>query len=307
MSPSDSSGRIQGSGKLILDERGLRVFILNRIAKISLLLLSFPLFAYSADKIDPKFALWNKISAPFEGVPRSLGSYNAGCVAGAQELPLDGDGYSVMKPSRGRYFGHPDLVRYLNELSKKARDEKLPLLLIGDMGRPRGGPMISGHASHQIGLDVDIWFRMSNKRPKGKAKEAWSAYSYVQGKKLKNWNKNLSKLVELAASHENVDRIFIHPVIKKYFCENYAQAPWLYKLRAWWGHNDHLHVRLKCPKGSESCASQEPLKPEDTQCGEDLAWFFSKEAEEELAKRQDKIAQRIFPELPAACEEMVEH
>ena len=31
-------------------------------------------------------------------------------------------------------------------------------LLIGDMSQPRGGPMLNGHSSHQIGLDVDIWF-----------------------------------------------------------------------------------------------------------------------------------------------------
>jgi hypothetical protein len=30
-------------------------------------------------------------------------------------------------------------------------------LYIGDISQPRGGPMTSGHASHQIGLDADIW------------------------------------------------------------------------------------------------------------------------------------------------------
>ena len=28
---------------------------------------------------------------------------------------------------------------------------------VGDMSQPRGGPMVTGHSSHQIGLDVDIW------------------------------------------------------------------------------------------------------------------------------------------------------
>src|ERR1700730_13809348 len=31
-------------------------------------------------------------------------------------------------------------------------------LLVGDMSQPRGGPLLSEHTSHQIGLDVDIWF-----------------------------------------------------------------------------------------------------------------------------------------------------
>ena len=32
-----------------------------------------------------------------------------------------------------------------------------PGLLVGDMAQARGGPMLTGHASHQVGLDADIW------------------------------------------------------------------------------------------------------------------------------------------------------
>ena len=97
----------------------------------------------------------------------------------------------------------------------------------------------------------------------------------------------------------------MNPTIKKYFCTHFSDAPWLYKVRAWWGHDDHLHARLRCPAGDVSCQKQEPLVESEKQCGTDLDWFFSEEAKEELKKRQDKIAQRIFPDLPAACKEMV--
>lgn len=286
------------------------MFISNRIAKILLLWLCFPTFLYaeSPKEMDHKalYKLWGKIHSPLAGTADSIGSYNAGCLAGAKAIALDGEGYSVMKVSRQRYFGHPNLVEYLTDLGRKVHREKIPNFLVGDMGRPRGGPMISGHASHQVGLDVDIWFRMSKRHPKKSEREVWDAPSFVHKRKIsKDWKINQTKLVELAASGEQVDRVFVNPVIKKYFCEKFPDAPWAYKLRAWWGHDDHLHVRLRCPEGNDQCQKQDPLNPAEKQCGADLEWFFSEEAKEELQKRQDKIAQRIFPDLPAACEQMV--
>jgi penicillin-insensitive murein DD-endopeptidase len=50
------------------------------------------------------------------------------------------------------------LLALLERLANDARSlDGWPGLLIGDMAQPRGGPMITGHESHQIGLDADIW------------------------------------------------------------------------------------------------------------------------------------------------------
>lgn len=263
--------------------------------------------AFSHSKFDPKFQLWEKDRDPFPGDSSAIGAHSAGCLAGAEKLPLEGVGYSVMKLSRKRYFGHPTLIGYIQDLGKRAKEEKLPNLLIGDLGRSRGGPMISGHASHQSGLDVDIWFRMEKRKPNKKDKERWSAPSYVtkDGTQVtKAWTKQHRKLIELAAQSPEVDRIFVHAAIKKDFCNTHQDAPWLHKIRPWWGHDDHLHVRLKCPDGSPDCLGQEAIDVAATQCGEELDWWFSMEAKEEREKKRENHG-RVFPNLPKVCEQMV--
>ena len=88
---------------------------------------------------------------------RTIGFYAKGCLAGGAALPINGPTWQVMRLSRNRNWGHPDLVRFLEKLSDKAPKAGWRGLLVGDMSQPRGGPMITGHASHQVGLDADIW------------------------------------------------------------------------------------------------------------------------------------------------------
>lgn len=254
------------------------------------------------------FELWARISAPYRGPAAAIGNYSAGCLRGAEKLPLDGPGFQVMRPSRKRYFGHPSLVRYIKSLGERLQSvssTKMPLMLVGDLGRPRGGPMISGHASHQSGLDVDIWYLMKPKRLARKERESLSAVSMVSGGKLRGWTERETKLVAAAASFDEVERIFVDAAIKKHFCENSPEAPWLYKLRPWWNHADHLHVRLRCPAGDASCQAQEPLDPANPGCGTELAWWFTPEAEEEWKKKIAVRAAREFPNLPKECETLV--
>ena len=54
-----------------------------------------------------------------------------------------------------RNWGHPELIQFIEQLSEKAARNGWRGLLIGD--QPRGGPLLAGHTSHQLGLDVDIW------------------------------------------------------------------------------------------------------------------------------------------------------
>lgn len=252
------------------------------------------------------FRLWQKPVAPAMGKAEAIGSYSAGCLLGGQKLARDGQGYSVMRPSRSRYYGHPDLVQYIEDLGSRVRKAGLPLMLVGDLGRPRGGPMISGHASHQSGLDVDLWYRFAKKRPTNKDREKWGADSYVtkNGVVGRGWKDEQRKLVALAAESSQVDRVFVHVAIKKDMCRAYPDAPWLHKLRPWWGHDDHLHVRLRCPEGSANCQGQEPAVASAEHCGSELDWWYSEEAKEELAKKKASHG-REFPSLPDACHELV--
>ncbi len=259
----------------------------------------------------PEYAKWSSIKSPVSGEPRIYGSYQSGCLAGAQQLPLDGAGYSVVRRSRNRYYGHPAIIGYLTELGKKIRQKKYPSMIIEDISYPRGGPFLNGHISHQIGLDVDISLSSKTTLPTLMESENWVSTSYVKDRKtlLTNWGREQIQLTELAASSPEVNRIFVAPAIKKYFCENQPYAPWLYKIRSWWGHDDHLHVRLNCPTDSPDCKPQAPLDPVNNSCGVELDWWYSAEADVESIKQEqmDNDPQpRGFPILPAQCEEVKE-
>lgn len=58
------------------------------------------------------------------------------------------------------YFGHPTLLAFVERLGTEVRAQHLGTLLIGDMAMPAGGSFNGGHASHQSGLDVDIWLQL---------------------------------------------------------------------------------------------------------------------------------------------------
>lgn len=246
------------------------------------------------------FARWAALKEPLAGSPRPLGSYSAGCLAGAKRLPESAH-YQIMRPSRGRYYGHPELLAFLDRYAKHFRKQEL---LVGDLGMPRGGPMLSGHASHQIGLDADIWFYRAKRKLSRSQREQFSAPSYVAAERVtKSFQKAQSEMLKWAALDPAVERIFVNPAIKRQLCRDpaLANAPWIAKIRAWWGHQEHFHVRLFCPAGAKDCAAQESLAAGDNGCGADLDWWFSAEAKEELAKRQREQAERIFPVLPEAC------
>ena len=95
---------------------------------------------------------------PTQGASEPVGAYSRGCAAGLVALPETGPTWQAMRLKRNRFWGQPELVAYLQDLSAFAAT--LPGwqgLYIGDLSQPRGGPMTGGHASHQIGLDADIW------------------------------------------------------------------------------------------------------------------------------------------------------
>src|SRR4051794_30982764 len=95
---------------------------------------------------------------PSKGTAHVIGSYTKGCIGGAMQMPLNGDNWQVMRLSRNRNYGHPDMIALIKRLAARAhKDAGWPGILVGDIAQPRGGPALSGHASHQIGLDADIW------------------------------------------------------------------------------------------------------------------------------------------------------
>lgn len=213
---------------------------------------------------------------------RAIGSYAKGCLSGAQALPMDGPQWQAMRGSRNRNWGHPALLSFLERFSQDVRRlDGFPGLLVGDMSQPRGGPMQSSHASHQIGLDVDIWFTpMPSRRLTTLERESVSATNVLDATRLeidpKVFTPDHILLLKRAASFGEVERVFIHPAIKKQLCEATINDPdrtWLSKMRPMWGHDDHFHVRLRCPDGVAGCQPQ-VSPPGDDGCGKELVdWF----------------------------------
>jgi penicillin-insensitive murein endopeptidase len=211
-----------------------------------------------------------------------------------------------MRPSRHRYFGHSQLIAFIESLAWDV-NRMGGGILVSDMALPRGGPMPTGHRSHQIGLDVDIWFEPAPPSPLAPSdREEVSAISMVfaDGESVDptSWTPWQAALLQRAALDPQVDRIFVNPAIKRILCESATtDRTWLQKIRPWWGHDDHFHVRLSCPMGEDACVPAEPIAAGDG-CDASLEWWFSAEAKEALQERMKMPPKPLtLADLPAAC------
>ena len=228
--------------------------------------------------------LFGAKSRAADGAPRAHGFYSKGCFGGGIAIATDGPTWQVMRLSRNRMWGHPQMIELIEDLSARAVAVGWPGLLVGDISQPRGGPMLSGHASHQIGLDADIWLtKMPDRRLSAKERENMSAVSVLGGggKSLyvddKIWTPAHGELLRIAASYPNVERVLVHPGIKKKLCETArGDRSWLSKIRPYWGHHYHFHIRLACPADSPGCREQAPT-PQAEGCDDKLAWWFTEE------------------------------
>lgn len=256
---------------------------------------------------------WQQQRVPSVGAAQSIGGYSLGCLQGAATLPASGTGYEALKLERNRRFGHPALIAYVQRLAGAARIAKLGLLIVGDLSQPRGGPTPSGHRSHQSGLDVDLGYVAPTNARAGhlsaRLRERLSPPVVVNLKTHQTtpaWTPKIVNLLALAAADPVVDRIFVNPAIKQLLCEDpaIAAAPWQSRLRPWWAHHDHFHVRLKCPSDSALCVPQEP--PTDNGCGATLAWWSSADAETTRTKKHDAESVEPEPQLPPACADVLQ-
>ncbi|MDK2374198.1 penicillin-insensitive murein endopeptidase [Serratia fonticola] len=248
---------------------------------------------------------WQKIDHPVSGTAQAVGGFANGCIIGAHPLPLNSPDYQVMRTDQRRYFGHPDLLAFIQRLSSQANQKALGTVLIGDMAMPAGGRFSSGHASHQSGLDVDIWLQLPSQR--------WSAQQLLKpqpidlvsgdGKQVvdRQWQPQIESLIKMAAQDSEVTRIFVNPAIKQRLCQDAgADRAWLHKVRPWFGHRAHMHVRLRCPAGSLECLDQD-APPVGDGCGAELAsWFKPHQPNANPVKKEP-------PPLPPTCQALLDN
>jgi penicillin-insensitive murein endopeptidase len=269
-----------------------------------------PPLAHPNDPHTPASELFARRTTPADLQARSIGTYNRGCLAGAVALPINGKSWQVMRLSRNRNWGHPDLIAFLERLAAKVpKVAGWPGLLVGDIGQPRGGPTLSGHASHQIGLDADIWLTPMPKRELTRAEREEMSATMVVAEDRKDvdpkmWTHGHTEVIKAAAEDAVVERIFVNAAIKKALCrEAGTDRAWLHKVRPWWGHDYHFHVRIRCPADNPACHGQPP-PAESEGCGAELNWWFSDGV---LHPPPSAPPKRTMPmaALPPACRQVL--
>jgi len=250
---------------------------------------------------------WAKVKATAPGPANAIGGPSNGCIGGARALPAEGPGYVSIRRHRNRYYGHPDTLRFVADLGSALSRRTDELMMVGDLSQPRGGFISSMHRSHQNGMDVDIWFQLAGSTRSANVRhpEKRDPPSMVTpgGVDLSvEWGEHQRFLLKTSAADPRVDRIFVNPAIKRALCRSEkSDRKWLRKLRPWWKHDAHFHVRLKCPAGSSHCKQQAPL-PTGDGCDQSLAWWFSDEARKPSKKSGKK---RRVPSMPAACKALL--
>jgi penicillin-insensitive murein endopeptidase len=120
------------------------------------------------------------------------------------------------------------------------------------------------------------------------------------------------QILQHFASLPEVDRILVHFTLKRELCRRFG-APdagssntgeWIRKIRPWFGHDRHFHVRIRCPAGSPLCKDGEPI-PAGNGCDSTLDWWWSDEARQDEGKNLHRQQSPVMPELPAACSQLL--
>ena len=250
---------------------------------------------------------WSNFKTPAAGKSESIGGYANGCLSGGTALPDAGPGYQAVRLASRRNYGHPEMIDYIQKLGQRVEKRQLGMMLVADVAMPRGGRFRSGHASHQSGLDADIWLRLSAPKLPANKRQGHNdvnAVLLVDRKKLTvtpSFQWKHAELIRQAAQDERVARIFVHPAIKKSLCQRQWETDrsWLRKVRPWWGHDSHFHVRLRCPAGSTDCENQDPPGPGEG-CGAEVESWLA-----DLRKPPKPSKPKPRPTPPARCQAML--
>jgi penicillin-insensitive murein endopeptidase len=254
--------------------------------------------------------LFAPVTRPSPGPNDPVGQNARGCLAGGVRMPERGETWVTMRPSRNHHWGTPAMLNFIARLSVDATRVGWPGIYVGDIAQPRGGP-VAGHASHQTGLDVDIWLnapaRLDLTRKERESLSAIDVRTSDQRDVNRNWTPAHAALLRLAAEDPAVERIFITAPAKLAMCARTAprDRAWLRKIRPWWGHNDHFHVRLSCPKGARGCVQPAPLPPGDG-CAEAVWWVTEAlEPPDPKAPKPKPTPPLRLADLPPRCAEVL--
>lgn len=249
---------------------------------------------------------WSALPEPISAQAQSIGGYSNGCIIGAKVLPKKGEGFESIRRFRNRYYGHPELIELIHWIGKKNLTLGRAPLLIGDLSQAAGGPMPYGHRSHQLGLDADVWF--THQPEKKRHQDAYFPRLVdLKGERVdpKHWDDSVIPLLKTVAQHPKVERIFVNWIIKRHLCKIVREdRDWLRRIRPWWGHDRHFHVRIGCQAGSPNCKNQSSVA-NAANCGGEL--WFSDAAVIARRKKATGKPKKAKPKkvLPSRCQAIV--
>jgi penicillin-insensitive murein endopeptidase len=171
---------------------------------------------------------------------------------------------------------------------------------------------LTGHTSHQVGLDADIWFTpMPDRKLSREEREFMSATMMVREDRLdvdpNVWTRAHTELIRTAAEDPAVERIFVNAAIKKALCrEAGSDRAWLGKVRPWYGHDYHFHVRIFCPPDSPQCEAQPPPDMSEG-CGHALdSWFTEANLHPQFSSAPQKPGLGLtMAKLPPGCRQVL--
>jgi murein endopeptidase len=169
---------------------------------------------------------------------RAAGQPWHGRLVDGRQLPLTGPGFATWDPILKRVGNRPwrrwgtdrllyTLHRVLGAYAQRHPDA--PPVLVGDLSRPRGGdfgPRFGGigHASHQNGLDADVYYPRLDRRLRRAFKPS---------------------LVDRAAAQELVDAFVAEGAEYVFVGPSLGLRGPRKVVQALTHHDDHLHVRLR--------------------------------------------------------------
>jgi murein endopeptidase len=168
----------------------------------------------------------------------AVGDPAAGRLIRGVRLPSEGEHFYTWDPVKRRSpnrpwrrWGTDRLVRVLLQVAREYRSAhpRARRMAIGDLSRPRGGDFgprfgYIGHASHQNGLDADIYYPRADRRPR--------APKYASQ-------------IDRALSQELVDRFVAKGAVAIYVGPNTGLGGPPAVVQPLVNHDNHLHVRIR--------------------------------------------------------------
>jgi penicillin-insensitive murein endopeptidase len=287
---------------------------IKTIIKLNLKIITFVfifIFFYSFKTESFAKNLWENQTQPKGLENKSIGTHNLGCLSAGVKIDIYNKKFEFADKKTTRNFANiqmKDFINYISDYSFNTIDKKL---IIGDIALPIGGEFSSGHESHQTGLDADFWYYLLD--TKKQTKENLNQLDMVDhdlNRVSKYWNKDIENILKKSSEYTNVDRIFVNPIIKKELCTKYKNQQWLSKIRPWWNHSKHFHVRLKCPKDNKDCINPNYSSKQESidGCDETLEWWlkpFSKKDLDDINKKKQKEKSHKKQDYPSKCYELL--